>query len=98
MFVRYSCKGGKFVYVSGVTNIRMSAGFVECVNDFGEMKASFSKDCPFEISNSPFPGALSLGEAAERLSLLAFYFRNSMKKTDYISLCSALDGLRQDKN
>lgn len=95
MYLRYE-KDGKFVGVTGFTNVRVSNGFVECLDDFGSVKVSFPQDCPYQLSDRPL--TVSLDDVVKGMIGYASAFRNALARSDYLKLYAALDGLRQDKN
>ncbi len=95
MYLRYE-KDGKFVDVAGITRVRLSRGFVECLSDSGSVKVSFPQDCPYQLSDRPF--SVSLDDVVTGMIRYASVFRNTLSRSDYLKLYAALNGLRQDNN
>ena len=95
MYLRYQ-KDGKFVDVYGITSVRLTRGFVECLNDFDSVQVSFPQDCPYQLSDTPFH--MTLDQVLLGLIRYVSTFRNQLPRSDYIKLYAALNDLRQDKN
>lgn len=95
MYVRYQ-KDGKFVDASGITSVRLSRGFVECLNDCDSAQVSFPQDCPYQLSDTPFH--MTLDQVLLITIRYVAAFRELLPRSDYIKLYAALNDLRQDKN
>ena len=95
MYLRYQ-KDGKFVDVYGITSVRLSGGFVECLNDFDSVQVSFPHDCPYQLSDTPF--YMTLDQVLLTMIRYVSAFRNQLPRSDYIKLYAALNDLRYDKN
>lgn len=95
MYLRYE-KDGKFADVAGITRVRLSRGFVECLSDSGSVKVSFPQDCPYQLSDRPF--SVSLDDVVMGMIGYASAFREKLSRSDYLKLYAALNGLRQDQN
>lgn len=95
MYLRYE-KDGKFVDVYGITGVRLSRGFVECLNYFDSVQVSFPQDCPYQLSDTPF--RMTLDQVLLGMIAYASTLRNRLSQSDYIKLYAALNDLRQDKN
>lgn len=95
MYLRYE-KDGKFFDVSGISSVRLSCGYVECLNEIGLVKVSFPEYFSYQLSDHPF--SATLDDVVALLISNASAFRNLLPRSDYLALYAALNGLRQDKN
>lgn len=95
MYLRYE-KDGRFSTVSGIAYVRLSHGFVECLDERGGVSVSFPQDCPYLLSVVPF--SVSLDDVVTLLIGTASAYRERLSRSDYLKLYAALNGLRYDKN